>query len=279
MSTFSLSRALIRVSGPDARTFLNGVLAQSVDKLADAPLYAALLSPQGKIIADMTLWPDADGALMIEADPGRADDLFRRLSMYKLRAQATLARVDDQYDVLFSANAFNGAAPDPRMPDGALGWRKIALKQAALSDGGAEHERLRLTLGVPDLARDAAPEEVFGLEALLEELNGVDFKKGCFVGQENVSRMKRRATTRKKFCPITFDGPAPSPGTPVMAGAAALGTVRTGMEGRAIAFLRIDRALEAIGQGEALTAAGRTVKLDPPGWLILPKQAPAGAPD
>lgn len=279
MSTLHVKRALIRVSGPEARSFLNGVLTQSVDKLADAPLYAALLSPQGKIIADMTLWPDADGGLIIETDPDRGDDLFRRLSMYKLRAQATLARVDDLYDVLFSAAAFDGAAPDPRMPDGALGWRKIAPKHAALDDGGADYERLRLALGVPDLARDAGPEDVFGLEALLEEFNGVDFKKGCFVGQENVSRMKRRATTRKKFCPITFDGPAPAFGTPVTAGAAELGTVRTGMDRRAISFLRLDRALEAIGQGEALTAAGRTVKLDPPGWLILPKQAPAGASD
>jgi folate-binding protein YgfZ len=276
---FSLARALARVSGPDARGFLDGVLTQAVDKLADAPLYAALLSPQGKIIADMTLWPDANGALIIEADLARADDLFRRLAMYKLRAQATLERVEDQLDVQFSAEPFDGAQPDPRLPDGALGWRKIAPRDAALRNGAEAYDTLRLKLGVPDLARDAEPEEVFALEALLDELNGVDFKKGCFVGQENVSRMKRRATTRKKFCPITFDGPTPPHGAPVTAGAAELGTVRSGADGRALALLRLDRALEALDRGDALTVDGRTVKLDPPPWLMLPKQTAAGAPD
>jgi folate-binding Fe-S cluster repair protein YgfZ len=118
---------------------------------------------------------------------------------------------------------------------------------------------------------------VFALEALLEELNGVDFKKGCFVGQENVSRMKRRATTRKKFCPIAFDGAPPVFGAPVSAGPADLGTLRTGTNGRALALLRLDRALEAVRAGHDLTVEGRSVRLDPPPWLILP--GGAGEPD
>jgi folate-binding protein YgfZ len=277
MPTLRLNRALLRASGPEARAFLNGVLTQDVDKLAGgAPLYAGLLTPQGKLIADMTLWPQAEGALVIETDPARGDDLFRRLSLYKLRAQATLERVDDQFDVQFSQATFDGASVDPRFPDGTLGWRKIAAKNTALGDGAEAYEHLRLSLGVPDLARDAAPEEVFALEALLEEFNGVDFKKGCFVGQENVSRMKRRATTRKKFCPVTFDGPPPTYGTPITAGAADLGSIRTGAHGRALALLRLDRALEAAEAGHALEADGRTVRLDPPPWLIMPK---SGAQD
>lgn len=272
-----LDRALIRITGPDARSFLQGVLTQDVDKLtAGAPLYAALLGPQGKLIADMTLWPEADGGVLVEADPARADDLFRRLSIYKLRAQAALERIDDAFEVQFSEDAYPGAAADPRFPDGALGWRKIAPRDAGLSDAAAAFAALRLKLGIPDLARDAQPEEVFALEALLEELHGVDFKKGCFVGQENVSRMKRRATTRKKFCPIAFEGDAPAFGTIITAGPAELGTVRSGGAGRALALLRLDRALEALDQGKPLWAGQLAVRLDPPGWLILPT---SGAPD
>jgi len=134
----------------------------------------------------------------------------------------------------------------------------------------AAYDAYRIAAGVPDLARDASAEEVFAGEALLDELNGVDFQKGCFVGQENVSRMKRRATTRKKFCPVKFDGPPPPHGTLVLAGPTELGTIRTGVEGRAIALLRLDRALTATAP---LTADGRAVKLDPPPWLILPADA------
>jgi folate-binding Fe-S cluster repair protein YgfZ len=111
---------------------------------------------------------------------------------------------------------------------------------------------------------------VFALEALLEELNGVDFQKGCFVGQENVSRMKRRATTRKKFCPISFDGEAPAFGAPILAGDVEVGAVRGGMPGRAIALLRLDRAIEAAA---LLHVANRPVRLDPPPWLMLPPSA------
>jgi folate-binding Fe-S cluster repair protein YgfZ len=103
-------------------------------------------------------------------------------------------------------------------------------------------------------------------------LNGVAFDKGCFVGQENVSRMKRRATTRKKFCPIVFEGEAPAYGTAIKAGEAEIGTVRTGMNGRAIALLRLDRALDARAAGTPLTADHRDIRLDPPPWLILPQR-------
>jgi hypothetical protein len=266
-----LDRTLIRVSGPDARKFLNNVLTQELDRLDQAPVaYSALLTPQGKVLTDMFVWAEAHGVLL-DVDPARSEDLFRRLSMYKLRADATLEDVSAQFDVLVSDAAFEGAAPDPRLA--ALGWRKIAPKDAAILDGASAFEAKRLALGVLDLARDAGADEVFALEALLDELNGVDFQKGCFVGQENVSRMKRRATTRKKFCPIAFEGAAPAFGTPVLAGAAELGSVRTGADGRALALLRLDRALTAEAP---LTAGGKEIRLDPPDWLLLPPAAGAG---
>lgn len=266
-----LDRSLIRVSGPDARKFLNNVLTQELDKLDGAPVvYAALLTPQGKVLADMFVWATPDGVLL-DVDPARAEDLFRRLSMYKLRADAKLEDVTTSHDVLVAIDAFEGATRDPRLAD--LGWRQVVTKAAHVDDAGAYATRA-LALGVPDLARDAGPDEVFAGEALLDELNGVDFQKGCFVGQENVSRMKRRATTRKKFCPIVFEGAAPAPGAMVTAGAVELGAVRSGMDGRAIALLRLDRALDA---KEPLAAGGKEVRLAPPDWLLLP--AAAGATD
>jgi len=262
---FRLDRALIRVSGPEARLFLNNLLTQSLDGLDAGPRYGALLTPQGKVLADMFIWADAEGALL-ELDPSRREDVLRRLTMYKLRAQVTLEDVTDQFAALYAAERFEGAVADPRFRDGALGWRAVAAR-AEHADGAAMYEAQRLAVGAPDLARDAAPDEVFALEALLEELHGVDFQKGCFIGQENVSRMKRRATTRKKFCPVVFDGEALPYGAEVSAGAAVLGEIRSGGAGRAIALLRLDRALTAT---EPLTANGRPVRLAAPDWLALP---------
>lgn len=264
-----LDRTLIRVSGADARSFLQGLLTQDLDRLdAAGVLYAALLSPQGKLIADMFLWGQSDGGVLIDADPARGAELLRRLLLYKLRAQVNIETVSGQAAVLMSDAPFASAIADPRLP--ALGWRAIAESAGTASPGDAWLLARRIASGVPDLAIDAAPEEVFALEALLEELHGVDFQKGCFVGQENVSRMKRRATTRRKFCPLVFDGPAPAPGTPVRAGEAEIGTMRSGIAGHALALLRLDRAIGAA----RLEAGGRDVRLAPPDWLILPQAEP-----
>ena len=234
---------------------------------AGQPRYGALLTPQGKIIADMLIWGQGE-AFVLDADPTRGADLMRRLTMYKLRAQVEITDMSAARNVLVADDVFGEAQLDPRLPE--LGWR--ALSSIRSPDGAAAYEAKRIALGVPDLARDAGADEVFAGEALLEELHGVDFQKGCFVGQENVSRMKRRATTRKKFCPIVFEGEAPAPLTAVRAGDAELGAVRTGTHGRAIALLRLDRALEAAAAGKTLTADGREIRLDPPPWLILPSR-------
>lgn len=266
-----LDRTLIRVSGPEGRAFLQNVVTQNLDGLDKARVrYAALLSPQGKVIADMFVWAQDGDVVIIDADPARGADLLRRLSMYKLRAQAILEDVSSAFDVVVHDGAFEGASQDPRLA--ALGWRRLDAPDDALPDGAAAYEARRVAQGVPDLARDAAGEEVFAGEALLEELNGVDFQKGCFVGQENVSRMKRRATTRKKFCAITFDGAPMARGSAIRAGEAELGTVRSGVARRALALLRLDRGLEAEAAGTRLTAEGREIRLDPPDWLILPQR-------
>jgi tRNA-modifying protein YgfZ len=259
-----LDRTLIQVSGPDAVEFLDNLLTQKIS--TDAPVrYAGLLTPQGKVIADMFVWNDGGGRLL-DVDALRSDDLLRRLTMYKLRANVSLQVVPGA--VLVHDEPFDNAIADPRLE--ALGWRTLSKDASAAEPGVEAYRAQRIATGAPDLAADAQPEEAFALEALFEELNGVDFQKGCFIGQENVSRMKRRATTRKKFCPVVFEGEPPAHGTPVMAGQADLGSVRSGVPGRAIAFLRLDRALDAAAKGEPLTAGGKPVRLDPPDWLLLP---------
>lgn len=269
MAVGRLDRALIRISGPDSVGFLQNLLTQNVEALAVAQLqYAALLSPQGKVLADMFLWADGD-AVVIDADPSRREFLIQRLGMYKLRAQVSLADITTEKTVLVSDAPFEGALPDPRLPQ--LGFRKLTTMSDA-PDASPDYQARRIIAGVPDLNHDAQHEEIFAGEALLDELNGVDFQKGCFVGQENVSRMKRRATTRKKFCPIVYDGGPLALFTEVKAGEIDLGTVRVSTEGRALALLRLDRTLEALDAGQMLSAGGRPVRLDPPPWLLLPQR-------
>ncbi len=270
MAPTRLDRSLIRISGPDTRSFLQGLLTQNVDLLASARvLYAGLLTPQGKVIADMFLWSEDNGAVTIDADPSRGSDLMRRLTLYKLRAQVEIEDVSGAQAIVASDREFEAGLADPRLPG--LGWRaRISAKSAPAQAEPAAWAERRIALGVPDLAIDAAPEEAFALEALFEELHGVDFQKGCFIGQENVSRMKRRATTRRKFCPLTFDGAAPPFGAAVSAGEADLGTVRSSADGNALALIRLDRALEAERRGEKILAGEIPVRLAPHDWLILP---------
>jgi len=276
---FLPDRMVASVSGPDAVGFLDKLVTQDLTALAEGGCaYAALLSPQGKILSDFLVWRWAEG-LLLDVPTVRAEALLARLMLFKLRAQADIAPRPD-LRALITADAGPKTvsqgpilqAPDPRLA--ALPWRGIGPKEAACE--AAETRTLltqRVLLGVPDLAEDAEPDEVFALEGLLEELHGVSFKKGCFPGQENVSRMKRRATTRKKFCRIAAAGAAK--GAAVLAGAAEIGSVRAAADGRALALLRLDRALEAQAQGEPLTVAGQAARLDPPQWLILPKETNA----
>jgi folate-binding protein YgfZ len=266
-----LKRTLLVVSGPDARPFLQNILTQDMDRLENEQVvYSALLNPQGKVVTDLFVWRWHDGGVLLDVPSERAATLLTRLNMYKLRSQVSIAEFDDRLGVVASLDP--GVIHDPRRPKGGFGVRHLFERETMPDLNDALYEQWRINFGVPDLARDAAPEEVFAGEALLEELNGVAFDKGCFVGQENVSRMKRRATTRKKFCPVVFEGEAIAFGTPVLAGEAEIGSVRTGVAGRAIALLRLDRTLDAVAVGKALTAAGREIRLDPPAWLILPQR-------
>lgn len=279
-------RAVLEISGPDARTLLQGVLTQDMDKArAGALLFGALLTPQGKLISDLFIACPAEEVFWLDVPRARLADLKRRFTLYRLRAKAQIVERAEDLCVAAIIGRAEGLDPqpdvlvasDPRLP--ALGARVYAAAgqaEALAARWGLPvappeaYEALRLALGVPDAERDMEAEKDFLLEGLFDELNGVDFKKGCYVGQEMTSRMKRRATVRTKLTPIVFEGDPPPPDTPILAGDWEVGRVRSGLKGRAMALVRFDRAAKAEG---ALTADGRDIRLDPPDWLILPPAA------
>lgn len=259
------SRAVVSVSGPDWRAFLQGLVTQDVETLAPGEVrFAALLTPQGKLLFDLFLAGRADGCLVDVAAERRAA-LVQRLAMYRLRAKVEIAPLALPVLALWPAAA--GAPPtgwslDPRLA--ALGLRGYgaAPPEGADQAGEAAYHAHRLALGVPDPDRDAPPETTYPIEADFDLLAGIDFHKGCFVGQETTSRMKRRGAIRTRMLPIAFDGPPPPFGAEVLAGALRAGEVRSGAGGRAMALLRLDRI-----EAAALTVDGRPVRVERPVFL------------
>ena len=274
------SRALIAVYGPDWRPFLHNLLTNDVESLREGELRAALLlTPQGKFLFDLFVSPHADadgrmGALLDVQAPGR-EALIARLKLYRLRAKVEVEAMEGQVFASWGGQAAPGEGwmADPRLP--ALGWRGYGLAGEVDTDEAA-YDAHRLALGVPDAARDCVADQTFPLEADWDLLNAIDFHKGCFIGQETTSRMKRRSAVKTRMVPITFDGPAPLPGTTVQtAEGLRAGEVLSGGAGRAMALLRLDRAA-----GGRLTAHDRPVHLEvpawwPPGTLPAPEAAEA----
>lgn len=260
------SRALIAVGGAEWRSFLQGLITQDVETLAPGEArFSALLTPQGRLLYDLFVVARDDGAwLDVEAVHRAA--ILMRLTMYRLRAKVDLALDEAPVSVLF-ANEGIPAKPggpwydDPRLPE--LGFRGYGASPpagaAVVSEADREVQKLRL--GVPGPA-DWGSEKTYPIEANFDLLNAIDFKKGCFVGQETTSRMKRRGTIKNRMLPIVFDGPAPAPGTEILAGDLRAGEVLSGSEGRAIALLRLDRAL-----GASLTVDGRPARAEVPAWI------------
>jgi tRNA-modifying protein YgfZ len=252
------SRAVIAVSGPDWRSFLHGLLTQDVETLAPSELrFAALLTPQGKLLYDLFVVGTKDGALL-DVAARRRDAILQRLALYRLRAKVTLEASDLPVHAVFGGEASGeGLHADPRLP--ALGARTYDPRVATTDEDA--YEAHRLALGAPGPA-DWGSEAHYPIEADFDLLAGIDFKKGCFVGQETTSRMKRRGTIKNRMLPIAFDGPAPAFGTEVLAGELRAGEVLAGRDGRAMALLRLDRI-----EGADLTADGRPVRVERPDWL------------
>lgn len=253
-----VSRAVIAVSGPDWRGFLQGLLTQDVETLRPGELrFGALLTPQGKLLYDLFVAGTEEGALLDVAAEHRAA-ILTRLIMYRLRAKATLEAVDVPVFAVFGGDvAGQGLYADPRLP--ALGARAYGEREANATE--AAYDAHRLALGVPGPA-DWTGERMYPIEADFDLLAGIDFKKGCFVGQETTSRMKRRGTIKNRMLPIVFEGPPPAFGAEVLAGTSRAGEVLSGVGGRAMALLRLDRI-----EAGNLTVDGRPVAVERPDWL------------
>ena len=241
-----MMRTILRVTGGDRVGFLQGLVTNDV---TTAPVWAALLTPQGKYLADFLIVPDGE-SLLIDVDARLADDLMRRLAMYRLRSDVQIAPAGLNVS-RGTGPAPAGAIPDPRHP--ALGWRLYG--DSALDDG-TDWEAIRVAHCIPETLAELIPNETFPLEAGFDRLHGVDFRKGCYVGQEVTARMKHKTELRKGLATVTVAGEAAA-GTPILtADGREAGMLHTRAGDRAIAYLRFDR----IGAG--LTAGGAPVTAD-----------------
>lgn len=250
------SRALIRVAGPDARPFLHNLLTQDVETLAAGELrFGALLSPPGRLLFDLFVWGE-DGAVMLDLAAERREALMQRLAMYRLRADVSVEALDQPVFAAWGA-VVEGFAADPRVAG--LGGRRYGAAEANTDEDA--YQAHRLSVGVPDPAADAPMDTTYPIEANFDLLNGIDFHKGCFIGQETTSRMWRRGAIKNRMLAITFDGPAPAFGAEVLKGELRAGEVRSGRDGAAIALLRLDRI------DGALSVDGRAVEVKRPGWM------------
>ena len=269
-------RGLVCVSGPDAATLLDGLLTHNVEAAGpEACVYTAMLTPQGKFLFELFILAPEAGTFWI--DVSDAASFTKRLSLYRLRSKVTIEDKSEGYVVgaVWQAEALPKGAlayPDPR--HAGLPQRFIAPR-ADLNTGDeaaafAAYEQERLRLGVPDLGADLLVEKDFILEGLMDEMGGVDFHKGCYVGQEMTSRMKRRTTVKTKLCRVRFDGPVPDFETPILADGWEVGRIRSASDGVGLALIRFDRAQKAISEGHDLRAGEQVVQLDPPDWMQVP---------
>ncbi len=247
------ARRILRLTGADTNSFLQGLVTNDVDNVANGLIYAALLTPQGKYIADFFLAPDhgsdagpdaGAGAILLDVAEPLADALEKRLGMYRLRADVTIAHAGLNLQ-RGTGPAPAGAWNDPRHSD--MGWR--AYSDAPASDDATNWDAIRVTHCIPETGIELTP-DTFILEAGFEAPHGVDFRKGCYVGQEVTARMKHKTELRKGLRVVSVTGTAPV-GTLITANDKPVGTLFTQANGRAIAYLRLDRAKGAMQAGRA----------------------------
>lgn len=283
-------RGLLAVAGEDARTFLQGLISNDVAKVTpERAIHGAFLTPQGKFLHDFFV-VEVDGTLMLDCEGGaRLADLTRRLGVYKLRSKVTLNDRGAELGVAVVHGP--GALEALGLPDqagaarplaGGVAWvdsrlvamgARVMLPREALPDalenlglaaGSLEDwDAARMTLGVPDGSRDLIVEKSILLENGFEELQGVDFAKGCYLGQEVTARTKYRALIKKRLLPVTISGPIPAPGTEVMMGEREVGEMRSAVAGIGLALLR----LEALDEAVSFTAGKATLTPGKPEWV------------
>lgn len=275
-------RGVVKVAGEPARGFLNGLLTADIGKVTPQnACFAALLTPQGKIVVDgiVAEAPAGDGGgFFIDCPRALALTLVEKLNFYKLRAPII---AEDLSEVLGVLAVWDGTGEtdyglvyrDPRLP--ALGQRVMLpphLAAETAADLGAtlvaadEYEAHRIALGVPRGGLDFTYGDAFPHETDMDQLEGVDFAKGCYVGQEVVSRMEHRGSARNRVVPVAYEGYAPDPGAPVTAADKTIGVFGSRTQDRALALLRLDRAADALAAGAPLLAGSATLRLVKPDW-------------
>jgi folate-binding protein YgfZ len=285
-------RGVLALHGGDVRPFLQGLISNDVAHVREnRAAYGALLTPQGKFLFDFFIVQDS-GQLLLDTEGARLGELHRRLLIYRLRSKvdiedrsgqfAVAALIGDHPAEVLDLPEVPGAARvldqglvfvDPRLPR--LGARALLPRDtapatlAALGFEAVEreaYERLRLTLGVPDGSRDLVVEKATLMESGFEELHGVDFGKGCFVGQELTARMKYRGLVRKRLLPVTFTGAPPPPGTVIRLGGREAGEMRSGIEGQGLALLRLEQVEKAKAERMPLLAGDTEILPVAPAW-------------
>jgi folate-binding protein YgfZ len=285
------SRGLVTVGGPDRVEFLQGLISNDIRRVAqDCAIWAALLTPQGKYLHDFFV-TEIDGVFFLDCERARLMDLGQRLSRYKLRAKVDLGIADSHVVAILPGKAVltraglpgePGAArtltggvlyADPRLAE--AGARAVLPKdeaKAALEALGfapgrpADYERLRLDLGLPDGSRDLIVEKSILLESNFDELHGVDWQKGCYMGQELTARTKYRGLVKKRLLPVDVAGAAPPPGTQILLGGKDAGEMRTAADGKGLALLRLDQLERALSGDGSLTAGEATLTPRKPDW-------------
>ena len=287
-ATHLIDRGVIRVSGENARDFLQNLVTNDLDAVTpDQAGYGALLTPQGKIICDFLIVaiPEGEGGgFLLDTPLLQTADLMKRLKLYKLRAKIALDDLTDATAVIASSDGSllpedaGLVYADSRLPG--LGQRamtdRMGAAEVATGEADLWHAR-RIALGVPDGGRDFAYGDAFPHEALLDQLGGVSFRKGCYIGQEVVSRMQHRGTARTRVVPIVFtDGIAAETGAEASAGGKALGRIGSAANGRALAMLRLDRVANALEAGEPLLGGGLAFTLAKPDFIRFPFPGEAG---
>lgn len=285
-AAFLADRGVVKVSGEDARRFLDGLVTTNVERVAPGTArFGALLTPQGKIIVDflVTEIPAGHGGgFLLDCPKVLAKQLADRLGFYKLRAKVSVENMSDALGVLAIWDGEPTMTPDlsfadPR--DAKMGWRvlvpeelvpKAAEAMGATIVDATAFEAHRITCGVPRGGVDFIYGDAFPHETNMDRLHGVDFDKGCYVGQEVVSRMQHRGTARTRIVRLKLDGPTPEVGAAVVAGDKSLGTMGSSSKGLGLALLRIDRTADALDAGQSLTAGGLPLTLVAPSELQSP---------
>ena len=285
-------RGVLAIDGADARAFLQALVSNDITRVThERAVYTALLTPQGKFLHDFFVAACGD-SLLIDCEAARRDDLKRRLAIYRLRSKVTLTDRSEAFAVAVAygggvasaldlAEAPGTARPadggvifvDPRLAeagvravlprDAVVSW----LQAAGLAAGElADYERLRIALGLPDGSRDMDVEKAILLENGFDELHGVDWDKGCYIGQELTARTRYRGLVKKRLIPVRVDGPLPPPGTPVRSGEREVGQIRSGAGSHALALLRIEALAGADRDAATLTAGEARVAPQKPFW-------------